>query len=452
MLFIAFVISLIYQFYARSANWYAKVFSYIYSMRSIAFLLTLLLISLSLCAQKKIKVLFIGNSYTYVNNLPQAIHDLALANGDTLIFSSSTPGGYTFQQQSAYAPTLSLIAQGGWDYVVLQDQSEEPSFPPSQVQTDVYPYARTLDSLIHAADSCTETVFYMTWGHQNGDPSNCAGYPQICTYSGMQDRLTQSYLEMGQLVHATVAPAGEAWRKIVSQYHPIDLYQSDSSHPTIWGTYLTASVFYEILFQKNVVGDTFITAGIADSNALQLREAAHSIVADSLSKWLGNGHIPVASFTYSTSGAQVSFTSGSINGETFSWSFGDNTTGSGSSLSHTYSTSGTYPVTLTVHDHCKTSVFSDSITVIVASGISEQKKPTLNIYPNPASEVIHIDMSDLDLKNSTLILSNVYGQIVRKVKPLSLSTEMYIAGLSSGIYTLSLKTETDSISYRISIK
>jgi hypothetical protein len=59
-----------------------------------------------------------------------------------------------------------------------------------------------------AADSCTETVFYMTWGHQNGDPPNCAAYPQICTYSGMQDRLTQSYIEMGQINSATHVTCG----------------------------------------------------------------------------------------------------------------------------------------------------------------------------------------------------------------------------------------------------
>jgi len=249
-----------------------------------------------------------------------------------------------------------------------------------------------------------------------------------------------------------VAPAGEAWRKIVRQYHPFDLYQSDSSHPTIWGTYLTASVFYEILFQKNIVGDTFITAGIADSNALQLREAAHSIVADSLSKWLGTGHIPVASFTHSISGAQVSFTSGSINGENFNWSFGDNTSGSGVSSSHIYSASGTYPVTLTVYDHCKTSVYSDTVSVSVASGIYQISLPSHNVYPNPANEVIHVDMTDMELINSTLTLSDIYGQIVRKVKPRSSLTDIYVSGLAAGIYTLSLKTETDSHSYRISIK
>ena len=48
-------------------------------------------------AQSKKKVLFIGNSYTFVNNLPQMIKDLALTLGDTLIFDQSVFGGYFFQ-------------------------------------------------------------------------------------------------------------------------------------------------------------------------------------------------------------------------------------------------------------------------------------------------------------------------------------------------------------------
>ena len=161
-------------------------------MKNIYILFFVIFLCGSLSAQKKIKVLFIGDSYISVNNLPLTVANMAKGHGDTLIYDSNTPGGTTFQGQCSNTTTLAKIAQGGWDYVVLQAQSEEPSFPPSQVQTDTYPYAHRLDSLIHAVDSCTETVFYMTWGHQNGDPPNCAGYPQICTYSGMQDRLTQS--------------------------------------------------------------------------------------------------------------------------------------------------------------------------------------------------------------------------------------------------------------------
>ena len=57
------------------------------------------------------------------------------------------------------------IADGGWDYVVLQEQSTAPAMPTGQVAREVYPAARTLDSLVHAASPDARVIFYMTWGH-----------------------------------------------------------------------------------------------------------------------------------------------------------------------------------------------------------------------------------------------------------------------------------------------
>ncbi|HRI41145.1 MAG TPA: SGNH/GDSL hydrolase family protein, partial [Bacteroidia bacterium] len=142
------------------------------------------------------RVLFIGNSYVAVNDLPNQLRNFCLAAGDTLIVDSSAPGGYTFEAHSTDATTLQKIAAGGWDFVILQEQSQRPAFPPSQVEQEVYPFAQVLDSLIHVSNPCAKTVFFMTWGRKYGDQSNCAFYPMICTYEGMQMRLRESYVEM----------------------------------------------------------------------------------------------------------------------------------------------------------------------------------------------------------------------------------------------------------------
>ena len=89
-------------------------------------------------------VLFVGNSYTYGNNLPDLIKQIALSFGDTLIHDSSTPGGANFNAHSTNAQTIAKINQQQWDYVVLQAQSQEPSFSPGQVASQTYPYAETL--------------------------------------------------------------------------------------------------------------------------------------------------------------------------------------------------------------------------------------------------------------------------------------------------------------------
>ena len=120
------------------------------------------------------RVLFLGNSYTFVNDLPQLTANFSQAAGDSLIFDSNTPGGYSLQQHSVNQTTLTKIALGNWDFVVLQEQSQMPSFPLSQVLVEVFPYAKKLDSLIKAANPCTQTIFFMTWGRKNGDSYNCS--------------------------------------------------------------------------------------------------------------------------------------------------------------------------------------------------------------------------------------------------------------------------------------
>ena len=205
------------------------------------FLFFVLVLYSSAIAQSNIKrALFLGNSYTYVNNLPQMVADVASSTGDSLIFDSNTPGGYTLEGHSTNATSLAKIAMGNWDYVVLQEQSQRPSFPINQVITDVFPYARFLDSVINAQNICAETAFYMTWGRKNGDASNCAVWPPVCTYSGMDSLLRLRYMMMADSNDAIVSPVGAVWNFIRQNYPLIELYQADESHPSVAGSYAAA--------------------------------------------------------------------------------------------------------------------------------------------------------------------------------------------------------------------
>ena len=100
------------------------------------------------------KVLFIGNSYTYVNNLPDLINQIAIDKGNQLIYETHTPGGATLAQHAANSNVQYLLGTTEWDHVVLQEQSQRPSFPPSQVATEVYPFAESLCNDIRLNSSC----------------------------------------------------------------------------------------------------------------------------------------------------------------------------------------------------------------------------------------------------------------------------------------------------------
>ena len=93
--------------------------------------LTLLLLTVisinNLFAQDTLRVLFLGNSYTSFNNLPQLVQSLSGSAGKTLIIDSNMPGGMTVSGHVNNATSIAKISQGNWDYVVIQEQSQIPS-------------------------------------------------------------------------------------------------------------------------------------------------------------------------------------------------------------------------------------------------------------------------------------------------------------------------------------
>ena len=107
-----------------------------------------------------LSVLFVGNSYTSFNNLPDLISSIASTMGDVLIVDGSLIGGATLQNHSQNNNTTNLIIKGNWDFVVLQEQSQYPSFPLWQVEQDVFPYASELSELVSEFNECANTVFY----------------------------------------------------------------------------------------------------------------------------------------------------------------------------------------------------------------------------------------------------------------------------------------------------
>ncbi len=333
-------------------------------MRSLL-LSTLFAVASALSGQTT-RVLFIGNSYVYTNDLPGKLTALALSLGDTVITASSTPGGYTFQQHTTNATTQQLIDQGGWDFVALQEQSQIPSFPIAQVQSDCFPFAAELIDSIRVHSPCAEPVFYMTWGRQNGDAGNCPNWPPVCTYEGMNELLRERYLQMAVDNSAWCAPVGMAWKHTRDQQPAITLYNADQSHPALAGTYLAACTFYATLFRQSPVGSTY-TAGLDPNTAALLQNIAASTVLDSLSTWNIGVNDPDANFTSTSAGAVVSFTPGTAAG-THTWLFGDGSSDNSTVTSHTYGQGGVYDVTHILTDACgRVDTVITPVNVVISS-------------------------------------------------------------------------------------
>lgn len=222
------------------------------------------------------RVLFIGNSFVYVNDLPGGLVKIARSLGGDLVVDSDSTGGSTLERHARDEGTRRKLAAGGWDFVVLQEQSQRPSFPSEQVAREVVPFALELNGLVRAGDKKTRTVFYETWGRKDGDASNCAQVPEVCTYAGMQDRLSATYADLARRTSAVLAPVGTAWRKVRLAHPEIPLYDGDGIHPSPQGTYLAACVFYAVFFRKSSLGADAL--GLRPVHARILQKAAAETV------------------------------------------------------------------------------------------------------------------------------------------------------------------------------
>lgn len=257
-------------------------------MRIKTILLVIAFLSIfNLNAQTK-KALFIGNSYTQVNDLPQMVSNIASSENKTLIYETHLAGGARFKTHWENISTSGLLEkmqEGDFDYIVLQGQSQEVAFPNSQFDQDVYLYAKKLDSVAKLYNPNSKVVFYMTWGYRYGDQANCPSYPPFCTFWSMSQRLYDNYLLMATDFNSMVCPVGAAWRESIIRDSTIVLHSSDNSHPTPSGTYLSSCLFYSTFF-KDSVNSTYNPLGMNSQDRDFLQNISNTILFDSLQYWL----------------------------------------------------------------------------------------------------------------------------------------------------------------------
>lgn len=183
------------------------------------------------------KVLFVGNSYTYFWNLPQAVAGMAASQSIPLSTQQSTAGGTNLGQHwrgERGLKSVQKISEGGYDAVILQDHSlRATEFPDSLLL-----FGREFGALIRKHGA--KPYLYMTWARE-WDPY-------------MQTELTETYLKLAAQIEAEVVPVGLAWQRARELRPGFPLYDSDGSHPSTLGTYLSACVFFGVLTGQSPVG------------------------------------------------------------------------------------------------------------------------------------------------------------------------------------------------------
>ena len=170
--------------------------------------------------------MFIGNSLTYVNNLPGTLVAIAESAGDTIRVSSEAgPNLALIDHLNGGTNAVASIAQGGWEFVVLQ---QGPT-PAGICRDSLILWSKMFDPLIRKIGATPALL--MTWPIVGVGPSF--------------DDVRISFQQAAQAVNGTFMPAGEAWRIALRADPTLALYGSDGFHPSAVGTFLTALEIYE---------------------------------------------------------------------------------------------------------------------------------------------------------------------------------------------------------------
>lgn len=222
------------------------------------------------------RILFIGNSYIYANDLPGTLTALAAAGGDPIESETAAQGGWRLADHAASSRTLSQLTSSDWDYVILQEQSQIPSVEQART-SQMFPAVRDLVKKTEAVGA--KPILFVTWGHRNGSPQS-----GLNTYARMQAEIDLGYMRIARELGSRVAPVGYVWAEVMKQYPDINLWQDDGSHPSGQGTYLAACVFYAVIFGRSPQGLSYHGNLSADSAQL-LQSIAAEVVLKNPKQW-----------------------------------------------------------------------------------------------------------------------------------------------------------------------
>jgi hypothetical protein len=203
--------------------------------------------------QQPTRILFIGNSYTYRNNMPELFENIAKANGKNVYVEHCTKGKATLFIQSKRKEVYESLRKKKWDYIIVQGSSRDLLRDTRTIQHKTLPALQKIIGEIDRTNPNATKLFYMTWGYRNGFSKE----ENMESYAQMTKKVRNGYLRLKELFQIGVVPVGMAWYNLRNKNNNIVLYVKDGAHPSLKGSYLTACCFYAGIFQEKAEGTNY---------------------------------------------------------------------------------------------------------------------------------------------------------------------------------------------------
>lgn len=224
----------------------------------------------------ELHVYFIGDSYTFVNNLPQML--AAVAASDTvnpvdIETGMVAVGNNTLDQLWQNQAAHDTLRSQHWDYVVLQEHSMQ-TLHPEWVQIMHTAMTRWNEEIRQAG---AKPIVYITWARKPGsdwydvNKYPGAGFGDPVSMQNQIDKVTNYFAsEIG----ASIVPVGDYWATCGDQTGIPDFYNADGTHPSLAGDYLISLLFYRALTGHKPANVSYVPPGVSLEQAQLLIKCA----------------------------------------------------------------------------------------------------------------------------------------------------------------------------------
>ena len=254
-------------------------------IQSIVAVFVILFSSNFVAAGEGCRILFIGNSFTNYGPIPELVQEIAENFGQEKPYvQNAAVNGKSFAFHRQHEPTLKAIDKGGWDFVVLQEYSTNPTDNagnPAEFKAN----AAWLYDRIKKASPEAKVVLYETWArHEMHDiykdkfGSRLEMQEQLIKhYHDCAENYIPGHCESEMKNDILLAPVGEVWQKNYMQKN-IMLHGDDLYHAGNVGQFVNALVIYATIYDAEVTGVKPVN-GVSDGEAEYLAEVADMVVS-----------------------------------------------------------------------------------------------------------------------------------------------------------------------------
>lgn len=232
------------------------------------------------------RVLFIGNSFTFTENMPRIFGELVAGSGYPEPYVSSRAlGGQTLAFHRADtdpAGAPARVMEGSWDVVVLQEFSTRPTDsvgPAEQFEID----ATWFYDLVKSTSPDPRVLLYETFARRSthgiypgtfDDPADMQAQLRFW-YDDCAYRYIPTFSMAAVSTDVSVARVGDAWEAQLAGGEPPRLHGADDYHPSAAGAYLTAAVFFASVYGRR--SDGLPAIGVDEDTARTLQATADAI-------------------------------------------------------------------------------------------------------------------------------------------------------------------------------